>query len=158
MPYLEYQGISIVRVTVCVCVCEHKSMPMSTDCLQHYTDSLAHLASRTVVSVTGRNTQHSLRRGKKWRKAKRQRTLRNNHSLPRHPHTEFCQCKNSHPLALSEVLQTVQSQTDTVQQVFGRNICLVNTVRSRQWQSSLYRPNRSHNVWQQSKQQRLSNV
>lgn len=77
--------ISLVRATVWVCVA----------------GSRGHLASRAVVSVTGRNTRQSPRRGKKkWKEAKRQRTLQNNHSLPRHPHTEFCQHKHSHPPAL----------------------------------------------------------
>ena len=133
------QSISLAPVTACLCVlCNTKACPWAKMVSSNRQALKANWEECTA--------EPEERKEEKRIKAKRQRTPWNNHSVPHHPHTEFCQHKCSHPLALSEVLQALWSQTDTVQQVFGKHMCLVITAGSRQRWTPLHRPSRSHNV------------
>lgn len=118
-------------------------MPISADCLQNYTGSLGHLASRTVVPTTRRNTQQSRRRGEKNKRRQNASGHWEIITLPYHPHTEFVQIQ---PPArwFSESYKHCRAKLTQISIFRGKCICLLVTVRFSQCQRFVFSPNRAH--------------
>lgn len=69
----------------CICVCATQKLGTEeAQIASSITQSVWAIWQAGLESLSPGGMQ-SLRRGKKWRKAKRQRTLRNNHALPQSP-------------------------------------------------------------------------